>query len=204
MSPTQVDAASGPQEVTVTAVITDDLSGVSLESAVELYSPSVAQWTYGFFNQVSGDTYAATIPIAQYAEQGIWRDWIIELVDNAGNYAVLNEYDLMTRDISMAVGVGSLDAAYARVITLRLTNKKAYGDLTAELESSCFWFVPVLLERKTSSGWKRAGSTLTSYDGTYKIRIGKDGRYRATAAEIGLGTPTLTTCSRAAATRTIA
>jgi len=211
VTPNQVDVSTSSQDVTVTAVITDDLSGVSysgdatpgdVSSYVYLLSPSGNQ-TIGLngFTLVSGDTYASTMTVPQYAEQGIWRDWVVYLTDEVGNYVWLYEDDLISAGVNEAVGVDPFDTSYARTITLRLSRTRASGYVAAELESACFWYVPVVLERKTTSGWKRVGSTLSLYDGYYRVGISKAGRYRATATEFGTGTPSLTTCLTAAVAR---
>lgn len=152
---------------------------------------------------VSGDTYSDTATFAQYAEQGVWKDWSLYLSDKAGNFVRLDEYDLISAGVNQAVGVDPFDSSYTRTVSIKLRATSASGYVDAATESSCSWFVPVLLERKTSSGWKRAGATLSLYDGYYKLRIKKTGKYRASATEFGLGTPTLTTCSKASATHRI-
>jgi hypothetical protein len=208
VTPNQVDASNSDQLVTVSANITDDLSGVCAQgdscpagtSQVQLFSPSGQQQAVtGFFAIVSGDSYTATVTLKQYAEEGIWKDWHVWLFDKAGNYVVLDEYDLLRLGTNVAVGVGTFDASYPRTISLRLSRTKASGYVQSDVPSTCFWFIPVLLERRTSSGWKKAGSTLSLYDGYYRVRINKPGKYRATATEFGIGSPTLTTCSKVSA-----
>lgn len=199
-TPTQVDPSSASQTVTVSAVIRDDLSGVSSESNVEIYSPSTNQWTYGFFDQVSGDTWVTTLTIPQFAENGIWRDWRFFLEDSATNLAVVDEYDLLRAGMNVAFGVGSYESSYARSISLRLGRSTASGRVSAALESTCFWFVPVRLQRRTAAGWRQVGTTLSSYRGAFSFKIKREGRYRATATSFGIGTPSLTTCANAVRT----
>ncbi len=203
VSPTQVDVSTSAQTVTVSAVITDDLSGVCGEgdacpsgsTQIQLFSPSGAQQAQtGFFSNVSGDSYTASVTIQQYAEDGVWKDWSLWLYDKTGNYVVWDEWGLVGHGMNIAVGVGTVEASYARTMTLNLSRTKAYGYLDADLESGCFWYVPVVVERKTSTGWKQVRQTLSLYDGYYSVRIRKEGRYRATATEFGLGTPAVTTC----------
>lgn len=200
ITPDQIDVSSSSQTVTVSAVITDDLSGVSIESNVELYSPSTNQWTYGFFDHASGDTYTTTLVIPQYAENGIWRDWYFFLEDNATNQVVVDEYDLLLQGINVALGVGNFDDAYARTLSLRVGRTRASGHLNAQLESTCFWFVPVILQRRTAAGWREVGTALSSYQGDFSFRIRREGKYRAIAPSFGLGTPALTTCSQVSRT----
>jgi len=62
--------------------------------------------------------------------------------------------------------------------------------------------VPVTVERKTRNGWREVGNTFTNGNGTYKVKTDGPGKYRAVAPEIGIGTPTLTTCLRDSVTDT--
>jgi hypothetical protein len=201
VTPTQVDPSSSAQTVTVTAVITDDLSGVSEDAEVDVYSPSGNQESYGFFTRVSGDTFSANVSIAMFAEAGIWRDWYIYLYDNVGNSVEYDEYDLISRNINVAVGVGSYSSSYHRTISLKLRRTQASGTVDTNLASACFWYVPVLLERKTKSGWRHVAETLSDFNGKFRIAIHKRGTYRATATPFAIGTPTLTMCSRASVVR---
>lgn len=213
VAPTQVDPSSSAQSVIVTAVITDDLSGVCEASgttpycstgttAFDLLSPSGQQRTAELFRLVSGDTYTATATIAQFAERGIWRNWGLFLDDRAGNEVFLDETDLLALGMNVAVGVGTFEAVYARTILLKLGNRSARIQVGAAAESTCSSRVPILLQLKTKSGWKKVGSALTSNSGRRSIPIHKAGKYRATATEFGLGTPTVTTCSKASVVRT--
>jgi hypothetical protein len=207
VSPTVVDVSSSAQTVTVTAVITDDLSGVCADgdstcthATSSIRSPSAEQSVLlGYPVAVSGDTYTLSGTIPQYAEEGIWKDWSIQLTDKAGNMVVLDEADLLALGINAAVGVGSFDATYARTISLFLSRRRASGFVDSDTQSTCFWYVPVTVERKTASGWRTVRSTIADHLGFYSVRIRKFGRYRATATAFDLGTPTITTCERAAA-----
>jgi hypothetical protein len=212
VSPNTVDASSAMTSFTVTAVITDDLSGVSYEgdstpsdvaSFAALYSPSGNQYVIGCpcFSHTAGDTYTQTLTVPQYAEEGIWRDWSIYLQDEAGNWTRVYEDAMLLSGINAAVGVTSYDTSYSRTITLNLSSRRASGNVHATLASTCFWFVPVSVEKRTASGWKKVRSTLAAYDGHYSVRIRTPGKYRATATEFAIGTPTITTCSKASAVK---
>lgn len=200
VSPTEVDASTSSQSVTVTAVITDDLSGVSTNSNVEVYSPSGNQWTYGFFNLVSGDTYSTTIVIPQFAESGVWRDWYFYLEDNVSNLAVVDEYELLVAGINVAVGVDPFEDSSGRTMSLRVGKTRVSAYLDSSLTSTCFWYVPIKIERRTRSGWKQVGAGLTSFQGGFSLHVRKSGKFRATAAEFAIGTPTVTTCTRVSKT----
>ena len=201
VSPTGVDASTSAPSVTVTAVITDDLSGVStFNSSADVYSPSGNQWTYGFFHLVSGDTYSATIPIAQFSENGLWRDWYIYLQDNVGNLSIVDEYELLVAGINVAFGVAPVEASAGRTMSFKAGRTKVSGHLDSSLVSTCFWYVPIKFERKTSSGWKQVGKGYTSFQGGFSLHIKKEGKYRATASEFAIGTPTITTCAKVSKT----
>jgi hypothetical protein len=200
VSPTEIDASTSSQNVAVTAVITDDLSGVSTNSNVEVYSPSVNQWSYGFFNLVSGDTYSATIGIPQFSESGIWRDWYFYLEDNVGNLAVVDEFELLVAGISVAFGVAPVEDSAGRTMSFRAGRTRVSGHLDSSLASTCFWYAPITIERRTRSGWKQVGEGLTSFQGGFSLRIRQPGKFRATAPEFAIGTPTVTTCTRVSKT----
>jgi hypothetical protein len=185
------------QVITVTAVITDDLSGVYEDTQVQLHSPSGNEQPYAFFEPVGGDTYIASLTIPAYSEEGIWKDWGIWLIDNYDNELLLEYDDLLDRGLDLAVGVGGFSATYPRSLSLKVTNSRAFGEVDAALESTCFWWVPVSLQRKTPSGWKKVGSTLAEYDGDFSFFITKKGTYRAIAPAVGIGTAVLTTCLKA-------
>lgn len=200
VSPTEIDASASSQNVTVTAVITDDLSGVSTNSNVEVYSPSGNQWSYGFFNLVSGDTYSATIGIPQFSESGIWRDWYFYLEDQVGNLAVVDEFELLMAGINVAFGVAPVEDSAGRTMSFRAGRRRVSGHLDSSLASTCFWYAPITIERRTRLGWKQIGEGLTSFHGDFSLRIRKPGKFRAIASEFAIGTPTLTTCARVSKT----
>jgi hypothetical protein len=199
VSPTTVDTSASSQEVTVTAEITDDLSGVSGDT--ELCSDGCLNG-YDWFTNVSGDTWEATITWSQYSggTGGIFRDWELLLVDNAGNESYLDVRDIYYLGFNLAVGVNDFDTSYPRTIHLSVNNGRAHGYVDASDASNCWWYVPVTLERKTTAGWKQAGSTLSGWSGGFRFQVRKTGKYRATASEFGLGTPVVTTCSSVRAT----
>lgn len=208
VTPNQVDVSSGAQSVTVSAVITDDISGVCADgdsscthATSSVASPSGQQRVLlGYFTLVSGDSYTAEAMFPQFAEEGIWKDWSIQLTDRAGNLVVLGEFDLLSQGINAAVGVGSLEESYARSVSLRVRRTRASGRVSAPLESTCFWFVPVTLQRRTASGWRQVGTMLSSYQGGFSFHIRREGKYRAIATSFGIGTPNLTTCTQASQT----
>lgn len=89
-TPTSVDVSAGPQTVTVTARITDDLSGESY-GYVYFYSPS-DQYVLGYFARISGDAldgmYQASVTIPQFRQAGTWQAYVY-MYDAAGNSSYL-------------------------------------------------------------------------------------------------------------------
>ena len=68
----------------------------------------------------------------------------------AGSMIVLDEADLLVGGINAAIGVGTIESAYTRTISLALTRRRASGYVDADLASTCFWYVPVVVERKAA------------------------------------------------------
>jgi hypothetical protein len=211
VSPTQVDASAGEQTISVTAEITDDLSGLCAPTEcpigyVGLGSPSGEQGGQGggYLQPVSGNTYTATFTIAQFAEQGVWARWTIYIIDRVGNDVVIDEKQLLVKGINVAVGVGNYASTYDRSLTFRLSPRSAphsvFGSFTKDEESPCSLDVPLIVQRKTRSGWKQVGKMYSS-DGRFRLRWEKDtpGKYRVIAPTFGIGTPTLTTCLKTSA-----
>ena len=98
LSKDSIDVSSSDQTVTVTARITDDLSGISNTSSssgfaqVGLRSPSGDQSIWAWFsedNRISGDStdgvYEREITIPAFSEAGEWKVHSIETRDTVGN-----------------------------------------------------------------------------------------------------------------------
>ncbi|MEI7837475.1 MAG: SBBP repeat-containing protein, partial [Planctomycetota bacterium] len=99
-TPTSIDTTTGNRTVTVTARITDDVSGFG-SASVNFYSPSRAQQRGAGFIRISGDkndgVYQATVTFPQYGEGGVWYvDWFF-LQDVVGNYRQPRESDLIAQ-----------------------------------------------------------------------------------------------------------
>ena len=101
-------ANTSPAVITVTATITDDLSGVATHthdtattcgsqagpvSTVTFRKPSGGSYVGGHFARVSGDVYETTLPIPRYAEAGTWT-LAVTLADCAQNLILLEGADL--------------------------------------------------------------------------------------------------------------
>lgn len=93
-SPTFIDTSVGPQTVTATAGVTDNLSGYS-GMQVSFRSPSGGQLRYLFvYNQVSGTplngTFDGSVEFPQFSEAGTWRVERLLYFDNVFNYVSLD------------------------------------------------------------------------------------------------------------------
>lgn len=87
-SPKEIDVTAGPQAVTVTVQMSDDLSGVK-SPCLNFVSPSGGQSQFACTSRISGTTlngtWQGTFTIPQFAESGVWRADQLRLFDNAGN-----------------------------------------------------------------------------------------------------------------------
>lgn len=101
VAPDTLDVRDSPDTVTVTAEVTDDLSGVDLVSA-QFQSPSGDQLV-GFFAlpRISGDefsgTYEGEAEFPENAEAGTWELLRLRMTDNAGNFETLSTQQLRDR-----------------------------------------------------------------------------------------------------------
>ena len=102
-NPKTIDVSPGPQTVTVTLRITDDLSGFEFGNFIFI-SPSGQQISSAGYNaqhRVSGNSldgvYQVSTTIPQFSEAGTWRLIQVFLRDQVGNSAVLSQSDLISR-----------------------------------------------------------------------------------------------------------
>jgi hypothetical protein len=102
-NPKTIDVSSGPQTVTLTLRITDDLSGFEFGSFIFI-SPSGQQTSSSGFNaqhRISGNSldgvYQLSTTIPQFSEAGTWRVIQLFLRDSVGNSAVFSQSDLISR-----------------------------------------------------------------------------------------------------------
>jgi serine protease len=107
VTPQAIDTSSAAQTVTVTARITDDVSGAAAAGysngvpEVRFVSPSGAQIVWASFDpskRISGTpqdgVYQTTLTVPLYAEQGTWTVQYFRLVDMTGNAQSLTAADL--------------------------------------------------------------------------------------------------------------
>jgi hypothetical protein len=116
ISPASVDASSGPQSVTVTATITDDIAGVQggylnlgpVDPLPGSDFPS-SQNVFGFFQPKLSEpgTYQATVSIPRYAQTSTWRVNSMTLSDKAGNNRYLSSFDLQSAGLNPSLAVTS-------------------------------------------------------------------------------------------------
>ena len=124
VSPSSIDVSTTDQVVTFTLQASDNLSGLDLPSCsvfqplssftVTLRSPSGVQnrfiWGSAFAltsgNRTAG-TWQATFPMPRFSETGIWRISFIQLIDCAGNRTNLNEFQLNTGGMQIALNVAA-------------------------------------------------------------------------------------------------
>jgi len=95
ISPTTIDTSTAAQTITITANITDDVTGNATTFA-QFRSPS-GQYVSAYFDtthRISGTAqngnYTATVTLPQAAEQGTWTLQTLALTDQAGNNRNLN------------------------------------------------------------------------------------------------------------------
>lgn len=102
-NPKTIDVSAGPQTMTITLRITDDLSGFEFGNFLFI-SPSGQQVSSGGYNapnRITGNSldgvYQVTAHIPQFSEAGTWRVIQVFLRDQVGNTVVLGEPDLINR-----------------------------------------------------------------------------------------------------------
>ena len=102
--PKAVDTSASSQEITFTARLTDDLSGVDLSTQARFCSPSGNQFVdVGFWppgGLISGDEldgiYESKLTLPQHSEQGTWKIEYFLLVDKVRNTRWLNRDELVS------------------------------------------------------------------------------------------------------------
>jgi hypothetical protein len=132
INPVAIDTANSAANVTVTARISDDLSGLSAGgnvavSTVELRGPGGTQFARGYLSQsqrISGTAldgvYRTTVAVARYAETGAWSATVV-VVDAASNAASYTSSQLGAAGFVNAVqqsGVGDTTAPGVASVTV--------------------------------------------------------------------------------------
>lgn len=107
-NPTAIDVRTAARTVTITATITDDVSGVCTGClSVQFVAPSKTVSAFGNFTAAGGNTFTATLEFAQYAQGGKWTAGQVILQDNAGNVRILSATDL--QGFNVTIDVTSID-----------------------------------------------------------------------------------------------
>jgi len=134
-SPTSVDTTTTSATVTMTAQVTDNLSGVAAVDA-DFISPSGGEAASCGMSLISGTnlngTYQCTVGIPAYSEAGTWTVFYVYVADNVNNNHTYHTSDL---------------AALGFPTQLQVTSNQ---DLTAPVLAS-FTFSPTSVDTTTSS-----------------------------------------------------
>lgn len=127
ISPPSVDVSAGPQTITVTMDVTDDLSGTIFTPGptgsffgffpVQFRSPSAGQRRYignTQYTLISGTPlngrWEATFTMPQFSEPGIWQIEFLQLRDVAGNQRFLSTANLTALGLTVNLSVASSPA----------------------------------------------------------------------------------------------
>lgn len=109
LAPASIDVTSGSATVTLTATITDDLSGFDY-GLFYIYSASHTQYKYVYLNQakrISGTElngqYETTITFPQFSEAGDWTITTAYLYDKTTNRQNYYETDLAALGIRIEI-----------------------------------------------------------------------------------------------------
>lgn len=190
-NPKTIDVGAGPQTVTITLRITDDLSGFEFGNFLFI-SPSGQQVLSGGYNassRIAGNSldgvYQASAVIPQFSEAGTWRVIQVFLRDQVGNSIVLGEPDLINRGFPTELVVNggpdlappdlvefsfdptSIDvSAGSQTLTIRLR----ITDTLSSFEFGNFLFLSPSGQQVISGGYN-ASSRVSgdSLDGVYQV-----------------------------------
>jgi hypothetical protein len=131
ITPSIVDTSTGPQMITVTVHVTDDMSGVGRNAfaGVSFLGPANRQFSVFFIEamRVSGTpfdgVYTTTVPLAAMSAKGTFSVQSVGVVDNAGNQLLLHHQDLVDRGLPSSfeqIGDGNGDTAPPDIKSLTL------------------------------------------------------------------------------------
>ncbi|MDD3524534.1 MAG: SdrD B-like domain-containing protein, partial [Candidatus Cloacimonetes bacterium] len=139
-SPKAVDTSASSQEITVTARLTDDLSGFS-QGYFRFQSPSKIQDVGLWFSsseRTSGNgldgIYERKITLPQYSEPGTWKLSSVELRDNVGNSKYISGVEVEALGIPTEFEVESVGDTTPPTIASFDFNPKAVDTSTSSQE----------------------------------------------------------------------
>src|SRR5579863_5882520 len=181
-TPTQVDTTSTSASVSVTAQLTDDLSGVTYGYLV-FYSPSGQHSVGAYLNLTSGTnlngTYTGTAVFPAYTEPGTWTA-LVTAYDNAGNELYDSTAQLQSLGFPATIGVTSQQDTQPPVLTalsftptqVDTTSTSASVSVTAQLTDDLSGVTYGYLVFYSPSGQHSVGAYLnltsgTNLNGTY-------------------------------------
>ena len=114
-TPNSVDVTGGPQTVTVTATVTDNLAGVSsilvqfTSLAVPIQREPLNSLSLARISGTSlNGTYRGTLQIPQYSQGGVWKLSVTSLSDAAGNIVSVSAANLATAGFATDLTVTSI------------------------------------------------------------------------------------------------
>jgi len=121
-TPTVVDVSDGPQAITFTAQLTDDLSGISDASFYLLHS-AMDYYILNLSDLVDGDVLSGTLQgvfeMPQYSPNGKWYITILYAFDQAGNPWQWYAYELEAMGIQTTLIVGLQHYVFLPVVIRR-------------------------------------------------------------------------------------
>ena len=141
-SPTSVDTTTTSATVTMTAQVTDNLSGVAAVDA-DFISPSGGEAASCGMSLISGTnlngTYQCTVGIPAYSEAGTWTVFYVYVADNVNNNHTYHTSDLtalgfptqLIVDSTTTVALASSNSRppYGQPITFRATVSSSNGNI---------------------------------------------------------------------------
>lgn len=122
-SPTSVNTANTSRTVTVTARITDDISGFNQAGGVRFLSPSGQQFAFKSFSgsRISGDAndgvYQVNVVFPQNCETGVWRVSTVSVNDFQINNRLYTTADLTASGFPTDLQVHSAKVSFGGRIT---------------------------------------------------------------------------------------
>ena len=137
-TPKAVNTDASSQEITFTARLTDDLSGVSDNTQATFESPSGNQEATAFgFKLVSGNAldgiYQYVLTLPKYSEKGIWKLQFFLVSDKVGNRKQLSKSDMIALGFPTEFNVGSEgDTSAPNVVSFDFTPKAVNTDASSQ------------------------------------------------------------------------